>query len=78
MERTAKRTQRASREPAPVGEDKPLAKSADPDFIKFTTYIKKTTHRAVKMRMVGEQREMSDLVEDLLAGWLKEHYAKAD
>lgn len=52
---------------------KPLAKSADPAFMKFTTYIKKTTHRAVKMRMVSAEREMSELVEDLLSGWLKEN-----
>ena len=52
---------------------KPLAKSADPAFMKFTTYIKKTTHRAVKMRMVGAEREMSELVEDLLSEWLKEN-----
>lgn len=52
---------------------KPLAKSSDPAFTKFTTYIRKTTHRAAKMRLVGEDRELSDLVEDLLSTWLKDN-----
>ena len=52
---------------------KPLAKSSDPAFTKFTTYIRKTTHRAAKMRVVGEDRELSDLVESLLTDWLKKN-----
>jgi hypothetical protein len=63
---------------SPKAIDKPLAKSSDPAFTKLTTYIKKTTHRAVKMRTVGEGRELSDLVEDLLASWLKENVTKSD
>lgn len=68
----------AARQPATNGDVKPLAKSADPAFRKFTTYIRKTTHRAVKMRMVGEDRELSDLVEDLLSEWLKENDSNED
>jgi hypothetical protein len=52
---------------------KTLAKSADPAFTKFTIYIRKTTHRAAKVRMVSEDRELSDLVEELLTVWLKEN-----
>ena len=47
-----------------------LAKSVDPSYTKFTSYIRKQTHKAVKMRLVGESREMSDLVEELLSEWL--------
>jgi hypothetical protein len=49
----------------------PLAKSTDPDFIKFTTYIRKQTHRAVKVRLVERGKEFSDLVENLLNNWLQ-------
>ena len=52
---------------------KRLAKSADPAFIKFTTYIRKTTHLGVKTRLVSKEMELSDLVEELLANWLKEN-----
>jgi hypothetical protein len=48
-----------------------LAKSADPAFTKFTTYIRKSTHLEVKTRLVSMEKELSDLVEELLANWLK-------
>lgn len=54
-------------------EAKRLAKSADPSFMKFTTYIKKTTHIGVKTRLVSKEKELSDLVEELLSNWLKEN-----
>ena len=54
----------------PEPPDIKLAKSVDPAYTKFTSYIRKQTHRAVKMRLVGESREMSDLVEELLSEWL--------
>lgn len=47
------------------------SKSTDPEFMKFTTYVRKTTHRAVKTRLVSEGRELSDLVEDLMFKWLE-------
>ena len=50
-----------------------LSKRADPAFIKFTTYIRKTTHLAVKTRLVSKEKELSDLVEELLSNWLKEN-----
>lgn len=50
-----------------------LSKRADPAFIKFTTYIRKTTHLAVKTRLVSKEKELSDLVEELLSNWLKKN-----
>jgi len=41
--------------------------------MKFTTYIRKATHLGVKTRLVSKQMEFSDLVEELLARWLKEN-----
>lgn len=52
---------------------RPLAKSADPAYIKFTTYIRKSTHIGVKTRLVSKEKELSDLVEELLSNWLKEN-----
>ena len=52
---------------------RPLAKSADPDYMKFTTYIRKSTHLGVKTRLVSKKKELSDLVEELLSDWLKEN-----
>ena len=50
-----------------------LAKRADPAFMKFTTYVRKTTHLGVKTRLVSKEKELSDLVEELLSNWLKEN-----
>jgi hypothetical protein len=52
---------------------KQLAKSNDPAFMKFTTYIRKATHLGVKTRLVSKEKELSDLVEELLSNWLKEN-----
>jgi hypothetical protein len=52
---------------------RPLAKSSDPAFMKFTTYIRKSTHLGVKTRLVSKEKELSDLVEELLSNWLKEN-----
>ncbi len=54
-------------------DSRPLAKSADPAYTKFTTYIRKSTHLGVKTRLVSKQKELSDLVEELLSTWLKEN-----
>ena len=50
-----------------------LAKRADPAFMKFTTYVRKSTHLGVKTRLVSKGKELSDLVEKLLSDWLKEN-----
>lgn len=55
--------------------EKPLAKSADPAYMKFTTYIRKSTHLGVKTRLVSKEMELSDLVEELLSNWLKQNEA---
>ena len=73
MKQTAKALKAAKDNSLVEEAGKPLAKSTDPAFTKFTTYVRKTTHREVKMRLVGEDRELSDLVEDLLGAWLKDN-----
>jgi|HubBroStandDraft_1064217.scaffolds.fasta_scaffold235631_2 hypothetical protein len=50
---------------------KVVGKSADPAFVKLTSYIRKDTHLAVKKRLLDEGREISELVEDLFGQWLK-------
>ena len=50
-----------------------LAKSKDPAYVKFTTYIDRDIHLRVKALAVRHQLEMSQLVEELLVGWLKRY-----
>lgn len=54
-----------------------LAKSADPAYVKFTTYIRRSTHLKTKTKLVSEEKELSDLVEQLLSDWLKQNHPVA-
>jgi hypothetical protein len=60
--------------PAAMVDERKRGKSADPGYVKLTAYIRKTTHNAVKIRLLQEaqDRDFSELVELLLQGWLKE------
>ena len=55
------------------GRGRPRGKRSDPNFEQVTTYIRKHTHQGVKIALLQEGRgqEFSELVEDLLAKWLK-------
>lgn len=52
---------------------RPSGKRSDPDYVGFTTYIRRDTHHEVKVALLQEKkgRELSELVEDLLTQWLK-------
>jgi hypothetical protein len=54
--------------------ERPHGKRTDPDYAQVTAYIRKVTHHGVKLRLLqeGQGREFSELVEELLATWLKE------
>jgi hypothetical protein len=69
----AKRSKKAAEPQGKAGTARPLAKSTDPSYTKFTTYIRKSTHLGVKTRLVSKEKELSDLVEELLSTWLKEN-----
>jgi hypothetical protein len=44
----------------------------DPNYQQINTYVPKEVHRAVKIELVKDNdREMSELIEELLAAWLK-------
>ncbi len=49
---------------------KRTAKRDNPDYKQALAYVRRDTHRRVMMRLAGEEREFSDLVETLLAEWL--------
>ncbi len=45
-------------------------KRSDPDYTQISAYIRKDTHRAV-MQAIVTKRDLSDLIEELFAEWLK-------
>ena len=67
----AKHTSNSSAPPKRRG--RPSGKRSDSEFGQVTAYIRKETHLAVKMALLkeGGEREFSELVEELLAKWLK-------
>jgi hypothetical protein len=68
------RASKASAAPAPARRrGRPAGKRSDPDFEAITAYIRKDTHRDVKIALLkqGNSQEFSELVEELLSKWLK-------
>ena len=61
-----------AKSPAKQAERK-TAKSKDPDFEQITAYIRKDTHQQTKIALLqeGKDQQFSQLVETLLAKWLK-------
>jgi hypothetical protein len=55
------------------GRGRPPGKRSDPDFEQVTAYIRRHTHQGVKIALLqeGKGQEFSELVEGLLAKWLK-------
>lgn len=51
---------------------RPQAKRSDPNYLGFTTYIRRDTHLNAKIALLqeGKGRELSELVETLLTEWL--------
>lgn len=47
------------------------AKSANPDYVRTTIYLPKKMHKKLKAVAVEEEREMSEIMEELLNNWLK-------
>lgn len=58
--------------PAPK-RGRPKGKRSHPDYEQVTAYIRKETHRDVKIALLqsGEEQEFSELIQELLEQWLK-------
>ena len=76
----AKSREDTAAKPAPLvmpprqqGRGRPPGKRRNPDFEQVTAYIRKHTHQGVKIALLqeGKGQEFSELVEGLLAKWLK-------
>jgi hypothetical protein len=64
----AKKT--AMTEPITRASKRLTGKRSDPDYTQITAYIRKGTHEDV-MRAIYKRQELSELIEELLSGWLK-------
>lgn len=50
---------------------RPRAKRSDPEYQQVTAYIRRDTYIGARKRLFDEDREFSELVEELVAAWLK-------
>jgi Ribbon-helix-helix protein, copG family len=64
---------RESTETPKLPESQPVrkSKSTDPDYSRTTVYLPKRLHKQLKAAAADEEREMSDILEQLLEQWLK-------
>ncbi len=48
-------------------------KRSDPDYMQISAYVRKQTHADAKIALLreGKRRELSELIEELIAEWLK-------
>jgi hypothetical protein len=55
------------------GRGRPSGKRSDPNYVQTTAYIRGDTYKAVKIALIEEDqnKEYSELVEELLSKWLK-------
>ena len=51
--------------------DRPVAKHKDPNYQRTTLYLPKPLHRRLKAAAVEEDREMSEIMEELIQQWLE-------
>ena len=54
------------------GQATSLGKRSNTDYRQVSAYIRKDTHRRVKMALLEEDRQFSELVAELLESWLEE------
>ncbi|MBA2621036.1 MAG: hypothetical protein H0U87_07540 [Acidobacteria bacterium] len=62
-------------EPNITGSPKKIGKSSNADYTQVLTYIRRDTHRQIKKVLIDDpdERNLSDLVEELLSDWLKKN-----
>jgi hypothetical protein len=54
------------------------SKSKDPDYQRTTVYLPKSLHKRLRAVAFAEEREMSDVIEELVAQWLSQKEADKD
>lgn len=54
-------------------EKRTTGKSSNPDYTQVLTYVRRDTHNAVRAALIFDEqkRDLSDLVEEILASWVK-------
>ena len=56
--------------PAPVAKaSRARGKKNDPNYVQVTVYLRKSVHQTAKKILIDQEREFSELVDDLVSQW---------
>ena len=53
-----------------------VGKRSDPAYRQISTYVRSDLYRSVKRELLMDERDFSDLMDELLAGWVSSRQAK--
>lgn len=53
-----------------------LGKRSDPAYRQISTYVRSDLYRSVKRELLMDERDFSDLMDELLSGWLNTRTSK--
>ena len=53
-----------------------VGKRSDPAYRQISTYVRSDLYRSVKRELLMDERDFSDLMDELLADWLSRREAK--
>ena len=48
------------------------SKSTDPNYVRTTVYLPKKLHRSLKLAAAADERQMSDIMTELVEKWLSQ------
>lgn len=70
----AARSRQKRDKPQELNEEKVTfkSKSTDPDYVRTTVYLPKKLHRRLKSAAAADERQMSDIMTELVEKWLSE------
>jgi hypothetical protein len=65
--------------PEPIKRGRPKGKRSNPDFEQVTAYVRSQTYRQTKIALLQQEEleDFSELVEELLTGWLSTQKGKS-
>jgi hypothetical protein len=65
-------------ETAPTVEATPpkIGKRSDPAYRQISTYVRSDLYRSVKRELLMDERDFSDLMDELLGEWISRRHAK--
>lgn len=72
---TIKTSEQPTPSVTPSESDRSLSKGKDPEYQRTTVYLPKTLHRKLKAAALEDEREMSEIIEELIEQWLTSRHS---